>query len=149
LVGRGLTEDSSLAKLALKWGIRDATDFVGFVEPEQLGEEYAGATVFVHPSLEESFGMSVAEAMSHGLPIVAGARAGAVPWLLDGGRAGLLVDTRDPSAIAKAVCAQIENPSLATRLGQAAELRVKSKFSPCVIAESAAQVFEDARRGFL
>ena len=56
--------------------------------------------VLVHPSLEESQGMAVIEAMAIGLPVIAGKFSGAVPWVLADGKAGMLVDVRSAKAIA-------------------------------------------------
>ncbi len=81
------------------------------------GVEYAGPTpnrsllrrlaqeadVLLHPALEESFGMAVAEAMALGLPVVGGKYSGAVPTLLENGRVGELVDVRSPEKIADAL----------------------------------------------
>jgi glycosyltransferase involved in cell wall biosynthesis len=60
--------------------------------------------------------MTLIEAMSQGLPVVAGAHAGAVPWVLGHGRAGVLVDVDDPRAIARAVEAVLSQEALRERL---------------------------------
>ncbi len=146
VVGHGLTRDSPPARLADQLGIQHAVEFLGPVDPDQLVEEYSRATVFVHASLEESFGMTVAEAMSHGLPVVAGARAGAVPWVLDEGRAGLLVDARHPEAIATAVLRLLDDRLLCAALGEAATKRVRSAFSPATVAATWMQLYEDVTR---
>jgi glycosyltransferase involved in cell wall biosynthesis len=65
---------------------------------------------FVHPSLEESFGMVIVEAMAAGVPVVAGRRSGAPAWLLEGGSAGLLVDVTSDEAIAGAMLRLVEGP---------------------------------------
>jgi glycosyltransferase involved in cell wall biosynthesis len=63
--------------------------------------------VLVHPSLEESFGVVIAEAMALGLPVIAGSRSGAVPWVMradeDGFEAGYLVNVQSPNEIADAM----------------------------------------------
>lgn len=61
------------------------------------------ADLLVHPSLEESFGMVVLEAIAQGLPVVGGHRSGAVPWVLGDGTAGTLTDVRSAPALAKAI----------------------------------------------
>ena len=52
----------------------------------------------------------------------------AVPWTLDEGRCGLLVDVRDPGAIAEGILRLFANPGLATELGQAARSRAVTTF---------------------
>jgi L-malate glycosyltransferase len=66
--------------------------------------------LLIHPALEESFGMTVAEAMSHGIPVVAGADSGGLEWVLGGGAAGRLVDVTSPQQISNAVMALIDSP---------------------------------------
>jgi glycosyltransferase involved in cell wall biosynthesis len=145
LVGPGLDGGSDQAELAERLGVREAIDFGGEIAPEAVADEYGRATMLVHPSLEESFGLSVAEAMSHGLPVVGGAGAGAVPWLLDGGRAGLLVDVRSPDAIAEGVCRVLDDVSLREELGSAAMKRA-SEFSAESVAVRALAVYETVAR---
>jgi L-malate glycosyltransferase len=140
LVGHGLTASSAEAQLADRLGVRHAIEFLGPVDRDQVDAEYSNATIFVHPSLEESFGLSVGEAMSHGLPVIGGANAGAIPWVLDQGRAGFLVDPRDPVAIAAAACRLIGEPTLRDRLGAAALRRVQEAFSPSVVAPQLLQL---------
>jgi glycosyltransferase involved in cell wall biosynthesis len=145
LVGPGLTRSSPEAQLADRLGVGHAIEFRGRLDGDKVAAEYATATIFVHPALEESFGMTVGEAMSHGLPVIGGVSAGAVPWLLDHGRAGLLVDARYPEAIAAAVCRLIGEPTLRDRLAAAALRRVQETFSPSVIATQWLRLCDDAR----
>jgi glycosyltransferase involved in cell wall biosynthesis len=74
--------------------------YVGYVEPDARRELYAGARLLVQPSFEEGFGMTVLEAMSLGVPVVA-ARRGSLPEVL--GDAGLLVDPESADEIAAAI----------------------------------------------
>jgi glycosyltransferase involved in cell wall biosynthesis len=73
--------------------------FCGRYQHKMLLAEIQRADVLLHPSLTESFGMAVAEAMALGIPVIAGDQSGALPWLLHGGKAGRLVDVRDSKAI--------------------------------------------------
>ncbi len=73
---------------------------IGYVESAERAALYEGARVVVQPSFEEGFGMSVLEAMTVGVPVVA-ANRGALPEVL--GDAGLLVDPENPQEIAAAI----------------------------------------------
>jgi phosphatidyl-myo-inositol alpha-mannosyltransferase len=69
---------------------RDDVEFPGPGPVEQLGREFAAATVSVLPSLWESFGMVLVESLACGTPVV-GCRHGAIPELIRGG-VGTLFD---------------------------------------------------------
>jgi glycosyltransferase involved in cell wall biosynthesis len=73
---------------------------LGHVPDEHLPGLYAGAACFVLPSLYEGFGLPCLEAMACGTPVVA-SDATALPETCGG--AAVLVDPRDPAAIADAV----------------------------------------------
>jgi len=74
--------------------------YAGYVEPSERRDLYAGARLLVQPSFEEGFGMTVLEAMSLGVPVVA-ARRGSLPELV--GDAGPLVDPDSPEEMAAAI----------------------------------------------
>lgn len=74
----------------------------GSMPHAEVLSEMARADVLVHPALEESFGMTLIEAMAKGTPVVGGRTSGAVPWVLNEGRAGVLTDVHSPQAMADA-----------------------------------------------
>ena len=144
LVGDGLTTESSLARLAQRLGVDHRVEFAGKVRASGMDAIYNEADIFVHASLEESFSMSVAEAMSHALPIVAGSRSGGVPWDLVKGVLGLLVDVRSPIAIADSVTRMIADPALRRELAAAAQARVRSHLSPEAVAAAYLEIYARA-----
>jgi glycosyltransferase involved in cell wall biosynthesis len=83
---------------------------VGYVEPADRRDLYAGARVLVQPSFEEGFGLPVLEAMTLGVPVVA-ANRGALPEVL--GDAGALVDPQRPADLADAIAALLGSASYA------------------------------------
>lgn len=86
--------------------------------PRMVMRAYRAADCFVLPSLHEGYGMAFAEAMAHGLPIVATA-AGAIPETVPR-EAGLLVPSGDAAALACALRRVIAEPALAMRLAAGA-----------------------------
>ena len=101
--------------------------FHGAVAHDALIDAMRASDLMLHPALEESFGAVLAEAMSVGLPVVAGARSGAVPWVV--GDAGMLVDVTRPQAMADAMLAVLADPAAARAMGQRGRERVRANFS--------------------
>ena len=91
-------------------GLAGRVRFAGHVPGEQLPLWYNAAEVFVYPSLYEGFGLPPLEALACGTPVVTSATS-AMPEVV--GDAAVLVDPRDPEALAAAL----------TRLLAAAALR--------------------------
>lgn len=97
------------------------------------------AAIVVQKSLKEGFGLTVAEAMWKGRPVVASAVGGIVDQI-DDGRDGLLVhDPSDPGELADALRGLLDAPERADALGAAARERVRSRL--LIIR----QLSEDAR----
>jgi glycosyltransferase involved in cell wall biosynthesis len=102
LVG-GATSPSyrhALDRLVHELGVAGNVDVIGTVSSGQLLAHWAVADVFVCLSEHEGFCVPVLEAMELGVPVVAYA-ATAVPETV--GDAGLLLDDKDPLAVAMAV----------------------------------------------
>ena len=74
--------------------------FPDFVADDDLPALYAGATLFVYPSLYEGFGLPVAEALACGAPVVS-SNASSLPEVA--GDAALYFEPRDIDAMADAM----------------------------------------------
>jgi trehalose synthase len=86
------------------------------------------ADVVVQKSIAEGFGLTVAEAMWKGRPIVATAVGGIQDQVIDGETGVLLEDARDLDAYGAAVRDLLEDPERAKRMGAAAQDRVRDEF---------------------
>jgi glycosyltransferase involved in cell wall biosynthesis len=95
----------------------------GPVGEEELRRAYSGASMFALPSLYEGYGMVYAEAMSHGLPVIA-ANTGPVPELV--GEAGLLVRPTDETGLARALRRLLTDAALRRRLSKTALERARA-----------------------
>ena len=121
-----------------------ATTFLGYIDIEALGQEYATCTVFAAPSLFESFGQAHLEAMEHGKPVVACATA-ATPELVLDGETGILVPARDSQALAEALIRLLRDPQLAGRMGERGRARAAGHFSVDALVECTFSVYQGVR----
>lgn len=90
--------------------------FTGYLEGHQLAQAYASSDVFAFPSMTETFGQVVLEAMASGLPVVAFDSEGVRDQIRHGGT-GLLIPSGRPEAFARALEHLIGNPDTRTTLG--------------------------------
>jgi len=102
IVGPGRDEKyvAELYSLAAELGITADVVFVGGVPLEETVSFYRAADVFVYPSLNETFGLPILEAMACGCPVVT-SDASAMPETAGG--AAVLSDPKDPASIARAI----------------------------------------------
>lgn len=102
---------------------RRAVRVLGFVSDQEKRDLLAGADIVALPSRTESFGLVFLEAWANGKPVI-GARAGAIPGVVDHERDGLLVPFGDVNGLADAIRTLVDDPALASRLGTAGREKV-------------------------
>jgi glycosyltransferase involved in cell wall biosynthesis len=91
--------------------------FTGYLHGEELAAAYASADVFAFPSLTETFGLVVLEAMASGLPVLA-MRAGGVPDSVADGQTGMLSDPAMPESWVQGARRFAESPELRRAMGK-------------------------------
>lgn len=97
---------------------------------DALGPEYDQASILCHPAAHEGFGLSVAEALAHGLPAVGFADCAGVNTLVRDGLNGVLVAGQgDAAALAAALDALIRSPRRRRDMAAAAPRSVAA-FAP-------------------
>ncbi|MFA4995933.1 MAG: glycosyltransferase family 4 protein [Patescibacteria group bacterium] len=79
---------------------------------------------FVIPSVSEPFGIVALEAMASGIPIVA-SKTGGLQDIITNKKNGLLVEPRNPEALAKVILQLLGNLAFATKLKREGQIRVK------------------------
>lgn len=94
VVGEG-DEERSLQRLAAQLEIADRVRFVGPVPHQAVGCWYRAADLFVFPSVSETQGLVVLEAMAHGLPVLAVRSIGTSDFIVDEVSGALTDDAED------------------------------------------------------
>lgn len=94
-------------------GLQDRIVFTGALDEAELAAHYNRADVFVLPTLLETYGMAVADALAHGLPVIS-TTTGAIPELV-GDRAGLIVAPGDTLALRGALALVMDDRQVRRR----------------------------------
>ena len=127
LVGYGLGKDEEMHQWAKAENLDDFVSWHGYTNRQTISNLLSDADILVQPSLEESFGLTLAEAMSRGIPVIGGVHSGAVPYVV--GDAGLLVNVRKPREIAAAIIYLSKDPNIRQAFGIKGQERVQNEFS--------------------
>jgi glycosyltransferase involved in cell wall biosynthesis len=110
--GSLLRDEPTVAALQQKidrLGLRKRVSLLGDVDRETLERYYARADLFVLPSYLEGYGMALAEAIAHGVPVVS-TTAGAIPETVPSS-ASVLVPPGDARALTKALASVLDDPA--------------------------------------
>jgi len=109
-------------------GIEDRVTFTGKQDRAMVFERMRMATLYFHTSLEESFGMTLIEAMSVGLPVFA-LRYDAVEEILPSTPDAIVGPDEPPEAIARKLMAFLHDPERLNRLAAAQGAVYRERFS--------------------
>lgn len=117
LCGPDVRYKAELASLSRRLGVDRHVLFLGYVKREELMRAYSACDVFVLPTDYEAFGLVLAEAMAFGKPIVA-SRVGAVPFVIEDGNNGFLVNVRDYLSLAEKIMIILSDDALRRKFGE-------------------------------
>ena len=139
IVGDGEAEES-LKKYAHSLGISERVIFAG--ERDDTPLIYSAMDVFVLPSLQEAFPMVILEAMASCVPVVA-TRVGDIPFIIQDGISGLLIEPKDPDSISRAVEELLSNPAKAELIAKTALKNVQEHYSSLSMAEKYKAIYKN------
>ena len=110
-------------------GLDAGVKFLGRLPYNQLLQTVSdGIDAIVHPSLDEAFSMTALEALALKKVIIAGVATPGMCEMLDFGKSGILVDVRDPAAIARAMLRVAGDKEYRGRVAQSGFNRASSKY---------------------
>jgi glycosyltransferase involved in cell wall biosynthesis len=120
--------EHQLHRLAAQLGISDRVRFLGRVSDQSLVDWYRRATLVVIPTVRlEGFGLTTAEALACGTPVV-GTPVGATPELLAPLDQSLIASDSTPAALAKTVSLALADPEQLASIG----LRARAIVAPAM-----------------
>ena len=104
-------------------GLEERVRFTGEItDPDELVKKYKAADILVLPSLWDTSPITIIEAMTMGLPVVATAVGGIPDWV-ENQVTGILAPSKDPQALGRAVAKLARRPLLRWKMGRAGQKR--------------------------
>lgn len=144
--GHGALE--AAAQWARERGLEQGIEFVGQLPYKTLMARVSSEVdVLVHPALVEAQPMVLIEAMVRGIPVIGGESSGGVPWTLDHGRAGRLVDVRSPEAVMQAMLAFAHDPKLRQAYAEHGLALARERFHISAVADAWQAVYNQIVAG--
>lgn len=140
LAGSGEPDYSAyLTNLVSSLGLAERTSMPGFVMGEEKELLLQGSDLFALPSFSENFGLAVAEAMCHGLPVIVTSGVQIAPEIA-AQSAGLVVEG-EVDALGSAIFQLLASPSLRRQLGENGKSLATRRYSWKAIASDLASVY--------
>jgi glycosyltransferase involved in cell wall biosynthesis len=137
VIGSG-NQNPELQALSQSYGLADNVHWLGRVEYQQLGTYFHESDVFILPTLEDTWGVVVLEAMSLQKPILCSTKAGAAELVQDGTN-GYRFDPQNPSELATLMAKLIDQPELIPPMGRQS-LAMMQTYNPAAAAKFLADV---------
>lgn len=114
-------------------------------EPAQLARLYAALDLLLYPTLADNHPLVCIESLCCGTPIV-GFATGGVPEIVRDGLDGLLVPTREGTALIKAATTLLQDADLRKKMGKEAAASAAQRFNLTLFAQRYEKAYEEALR---
>jgi glycosyltransferase involved in cell wall biosynthesis len=108
------TEESTLKKLVSGLNLKNV-EFVGKVSNEEMPKLYDNADIYLNSSIVDNMPLSIIEAFSAGTAVVS-SKTGGIPYILEDGKTGLLVEMNDCEKLAERAMFLLENQDFAKKM---------------------------------
>jgi len=139
IVGEGRRR-AALERLVRERGLQGRVRFLGF--RTDVADILRAVDIVALSSLQETFGISLVEALAAAKPIVA-TRVGGVPEVVGRSECGILVPSRDPAALAAALTALLRDRARAEAMGREGRRRARALFHERTMAERTFALYEE------
>lgn len=134
LVG-GCPRDSELYENWKKEGLLQNVELLGRLKHDEVIRAIDRASVLIHPSLEETYGNILLEAMARRALVIGGKSSGAVPSVLGDGKYGFLCDVSNYESVLSAMEGIYECPARYNSIVDSASNHLKEDLSDEAIAK--------------
>ena len=141
LIAGGGPEAQTLRHLTTELGLDESVSFLGRWDPRRIPDLLAGLDVAVNCSDYEGTPASIVEFMAAGLPVVA-TNVGGTPDVIEHGVHGLLIQPRDPTALAGAIADLLRDDERRAQMGARAKERQAREFDISVLVTRIEDLYE-------
>jgi glycosyltransferase involved in cell wall biosynthesis len=124
-------------------GISHAVRFLGARTGQQKLDCLGAADLFVLPSYNENFPISILEAMASGLPVIS-TNVGGIPEILSDAFPEDLIESGDSVALAERIKAYVSNPKLSQESGRRNQTTAEQRFNLDVFAKCLEDAYDAA-----
>lgn len=131
-----------LNRLIKENDLEGAVSFLGRLDDNGLKEEYGKASVFAFPSNEDVAPLSLLQAMAGAKAIVA-SRVGGIPYMIDNGISGFLIEKKDHNALAEKIGVLLRDSGLRRKLGFAAREKTLKGYSIDSVTGKLYSIYKD------
>lgn len=125
-----------------KQKLDDCVNYAGARYGEDKERFYEQSDVFVFPTLNETFGLVLCEAMQHGLPCI-GTSEGAIPDIIENGKTGFIISPGDAIDLANKMSYFCAHPEMLEKMGKEGRDRCIKFFSSNTYEEKILQLLEE------
>ncbi|WP_168390847.1 glycosyltransferase [Acinetobacter indicus] len=125
IIGGG-PDEQVLANLAAEFGLTKSVIFAGY--QAEARHYYPLMDIFALASIREAFGLVLVEAMLAQVPVIA-TSVGGMPYVLNEGKVGILVQPNSPQQFANAIFSLYQNPIQRQKIAEAGRIRAELQFS--------------------
>jgi glycosyltransferase involved in cell wall biosynthesis len=122
-------------------GLLKNVELKGSMNHDDIFEVLDNSSCMIHPSLEETFGNILLEAMCRRIPCIGGEASGAVPQVLGFGKYGFLCDITKPESILDAMN-KLDNKTRVKEIIEGSTQHIKDTYADNVVAELHIKLFE-------
>jgi len=141
MTGEGSLKNSLLEEFD-RLGVSQMVHYLGVVETERVPELINQSCIFIYPSREEPFGLSIIEAMACGVPVVTTNVFGPSE-IITNELDGLVVNPNDVRALAEAIRTLLNNKQLRMKIGLQGRTTVEKRFDINQHLENLISIYQD------
>lgn len=111
------SQRAALEQLVIDLNLKDCVTFYGSVEHSKIQDLYDQYDIYMNASNVDNLPGAILETFASGLPVIS-TNPGGIPYMVENGKTGLLVEKNDCNALAERVIALLKDPELALRLSR-------------------------------